>query len=172
MNIALDTQAVSGHDSGVIRASFVDRMGNHMEAEGLPRIAGRLFGLLILTPEPVSFGALAETLQVSRGSISTNARLLEGKGLIERVAMPGDRQDFFRLAERPYANMMFGIIARMRETLTTIAQTADALPDGNDVARARLDEARLFFETAVAGFAEIAARLAGSAARAQTPDGQ
>jgi len=170
MTIVLDPQAVTVQDPFAIRAYFADRMGQHMEAEGLPRIAGRLFGLLILAPDPVSFGALAEELQVSRGSISTNARLLESKGLIERVAVPGERQDFFRLAERPYANMMRGIIARMQDMLATLAETANALPGDAAVERARLDEARQFFETSVSAFADIAARLADLPVPAQTPD--
>ena len=170
MNIVLDHQPVPANDGSAVRAHFVDRMGHHLEVEGLPRIAGRLFGYLVLAPEPVSFGALAETLGVSRGSISTNARLLESKGLIERMAVPGERQDFFRLAERPYANMMRGIIARMQDMLAILAETADALPGDAAVERARLDEARQFFETSVSAFADIAARLADQPVPAQTPD--
>ena len=74
-----------------VRKRFIDQMGTHMETEGLPRIAGRLFGLMILELEPISFGDLAHRLGVSRGSISTNSRLIEAKGLIERVSMEGER---------------------------------------------------------------------------------
>ena len=55
-------------------ADFVERMGLTLEGEGLPRIAGRLFGFLLVHPEAYSLDELAERLQVSKASISTNAR--------------------------------------------------------------------------------------------------
>lgn len=68
-----------------------------MEAQGLPRMAGRILGaLLVADPPEQSAEDLADTLQASRGSISTNTRLLEGPGLIERVAKPGDRKVYYR----------------------------------------------------------------------------
>ena len=80
------------------RYEFIEMMGRHFEEEGTARIAGRLFGLLILTEEPVSLDDAAERLQVSKGSVSSNARLLEEWGVAERVTRPGDRRDFYRVA--------------------------------------------------------------------------
>ncbi|MER0239727.1 MarR family transcriptional regulator [Fulvimarina sp. MAC8] len=137
---------------------FIERMGEHMEMEGMPRIAGRLFGLLLVDPGPVSFSNLAERLGVSRGSVSTNARLLEGKGLIERVSVEGERQDFFRLADRPFVNMIHGIAARMRETMTLIDEGCRDCggPAINDGVLATRD----FFAEAAANLEELAGRLA------------
>ena len=87
-----------------LRASeerFIEGMGLAHEEDRLPRIAGRLVGLLILSPQPVRFDQLSERLQVSRGSISTNTRLLENMGVIERVTRPGDRRDYFQINEAP-----------------------------------------------------------------------
>ncbi|HDZ73763.1 MAG TPA: MarR family transcriptional regulator [Aurantimonas coralicida] len=142
-----------------VRKRFIDQMGTHMETEGLPRIAGRLFGLMILELEPISFGDLAHRLGVSRGSISTNSRLIEAKGLIERVSMEGERQDFFRLAEQPYVNMMRGVAARMGETLKSIAEARASLPSNATREDARLQEAEHFFETAVASLADLTTKL-------------
>ncbi|EAU41382.1 hypothetical protein FP2506_01405 [Fulvimarina pelagi HTCC2506] len=140
------------------RERFIERMGEHMEMEGLPRIAGRLFGLLLVDPGTVSFSDLAERLGVSRGSISTNARLLEGKGLIERVAVDGERQDYFRLADRPFVNMVRGIAARMRETMTLID---DGCRDcGGPSVNPGILATRDFFAEAVENLEELAARLA------------
>jgi DNA-binding transcriptional regulator GbsR (MarR family) len=55
---------------------FVEMMGRQLEEQGAPRIAGRMFGYLMMIEEPESLDQLAEDLQVSRTSISTNARLL------------------------------------------------------------------------------------------------
>ncbi|WP_052223745.1 GbsR/MarR family transcriptional regulator [Novosphingobium malaysiense] len=79
--------------------ALADNLGLMTEEEGLPRTAGRIFGLLLVSDVPVSFGDLAERLSVSRGGVSSNTRLLIEMGLIERVAPetgPG-RQDWFQV---------------------------------------------------------------------------
>lgn len=119
------------------RADFIEKIGLITQAEGLPRIAGRVFGLLIFDGDVVSFGDLATRLQVSRGSISSSIRLLEERGLVKRIAKPGDRQDYFALAPDPYVTMLDGVRRRTRSTIGEIAATVDALPVGAE-ATARL----------------------------------
>ena len=65
--------------------NFIERMGVALDSDGLPRIAGRIFGLLLVSEDPRSLDDLAAELRVSKGSVSTNARLLEQRGLLERV---------------------------------------------------------------------------------------
>lgn len=84
---------------------FVDRLGMHAEADGLPRIAGRLFGILLLSPEPRCLDDLAAELGVSKASVSTDCRRLHERGIVERVARPGDRRDFYRLAPDFFAQI-------------------------------------------------------------------
>jgi DNA-binding transcriptional regulator GbsR (MarR family) len=112
------------------RSDFIEKTGLISQAEGLPRIAGRVFGLLIFDGDVVSFGDLATSLQVSRASISTSIRLLEERGLVKRVSKPGERQDYFQLATNPYATMLRGIQKRNQATREEIAQTIRALPRG------------------------------------------
>ncbi len=77
---------------------FVEEVGLLFETTGLPRMAGRVFGwLLISNPPHQSPGELATVLQASKGSISTMTRLLEQIGIIERVSLPGQRRDYFRI---------------------------------------------------------------------------
>ena len=77
------------------RADFIEKIGVIAQTEGLPRIAGRVLAMLLYDGERVSFGQLAEALQVSRGSVSSSVRMLESQQLIKRVAKAGDRQDYF-----------------------------------------------------------------------------
>jgi len=77
---------------------FVEEAGIVFEQTGLPRMAGRIFGwLLISDPPHQSTAELAEALIASRGSISTTTRLLIRFGLIERFSLPGIRHGYFRL---------------------------------------------------------------------------
>ena len=114
------------------RAEFIEKTGLITQAGGLPRIAGRVFGLLIYDGDVVSFADLATKLQVSRSSISTSIRILEERGLVKRVAKPGDRQDFFTLAPNPYGTMLEGIQKRNRSIQADIVETIRSLPADAD----------------------------------------
>ena len=111
-----------------VRIDFIEKTGLITQAEGLPRIAGRVFGLLIFDGDVVSFGDLATQLQVSRASISTSIRILEERGLVKRVTKHGERQDFFQLASNPYATMLEHIQKRNCSIQTDIAETIQNLP--------------------------------------------
>ncbi len=77
---------------------FIEDVGLLFETVGFPRMAGRVFGwLLISQPPHQSPAQLADVLQASKGSISTMTRFLEEIGLIERVSLPGERRDYFRI---------------------------------------------------------------------------
>jgi len=76
---------------------YIEEMGLVMEAFGLPRMWGRVFGaLLVADPPEQAAEELATTLKATRGSISTATRMLEQARLIERVSKPGERKDYFR----------------------------------------------------------------------------
>jgi DNA-binding transcriptional regulator GbsR (MarR family) len=115
-----------------VRTDFIEKTGLVSQAEGLPRIAGRVFGMLIYDGDVVSFGDLATKLQVSRASISTSIRILEERSLVKRVTKPGERQDFFQLAPNPYATMLSSIRKRNQSIKAEIAQTIESLPDDAD----------------------------------------
>jgi DNA-binding transcriptional regulator GbsR (MarR family) len=86
--------------------TFIERMGLAAENDGLSRIAGRLFGALILHSEPCSLDDLAEELDVSKASISTEARRLVDRGVAERIGKPGDRRDYYSLASDFFAQII------------------------------------------------------------------
>lgn len=78
--------------------SFIEEVGVVFEQTGIPRMAGRLFGWLLISDPPYqSPSQLAEALRASKGSISTSIRLLTQMGFIERHVIPGSRHDNFRL---------------------------------------------------------------------------
>jgi DNA-binding MarR family transcriptional regulator len=75
---------------------FVESLGLYFEKYGLPRIGGRMLGLLIIADRPLSLDDIAHTLHVSRASVSTNIRLIVASGLAEPFTVPGDRRDYYR----------------------------------------------------------------------------
>lgn len=111
--------------------AFIETMGRHFEEEGIPRIAGRLFGLLMVNEDPCSLDEMAQRLRVSKGSVSTNSRLLEQWGVIERVTHPGDRRDYYQLAPDMDARILekqLEHVARMRSRLRDGLESLAAPP--------------------------------------------
>lgn len=88
------------------RHNFIERMGLITESDGLSRIAGRLFGALLLADEPRSLDALAEQLDVSKASVSTEARRLVERGVAERIGKTGDRRDYYALTPDFFAQIV------------------------------------------------------------------
>lgn len=130
--------------------SFIERVGLSAEEDGLPRIAGRMMAYFVINGGPVGFADLTDALQVSRGSVSTNTRILISLGVIERVSRPGERQDYFQLAERPYARMMAGYIERTRRKQATVTELRQALESKQYAgARSRLGEMQRFHEVSM-----------------------
>lgn len=77
---------------------FVEEVGIFFEQTGLPRMAGRILGWLMISDPPhQTTGELTEVLMASEGSISTMTRLLTRIGLIERISLPGQRRHCFRI---------------------------------------------------------------------------
>ncbi|HBR84719.1 MarR family transcriptional regulator [Erythrobacter vulgaris] len=84
---------------------FIERMGINAEADGQARITGRIWGLLMVMGRMLTSAEIAETLKVSRGSVSTNLRLLEGLEIIERRSKPGEREIYFAMCPNPYTSL-------------------------------------------------------------------
>ncbi|HEU0014425.1 MAG TPA: hypothetical protein VFQ45_12115 [Longimicrobium sp.] len=123
---------------------FVERMALICEKEGMARIGGRIFGLLLATGDTYSLDELAERLQASKASVSTNARMLEQFGMIQRVSVMGDRRDFYRAEQDPWEKMLRASQARWRDMLQVFDDALEGHPD--DGACHRIREARQFHE--------------------------
>lgn len=68
---------------------FAEDVGLVFENIGLPRMAGRVLGwLLVCDPPHQSMLELVEALSASKASISNTTRMLIEIGLIERISLP------------------------------------------------------------------------------------
>jgi DNA-binding transcriptional regulator GbsR (MarR family) len=117
---------------------FTDRMGQLFEAEGRPRIAGRIFGWLVLADEPRSLDAIASALGVSKASASTNARLLAGVGVLERVTLPADRHDYYRISAELLQRTMAERLKRWQRFIEAMSEVRRTLPIRSEGVVARL----------------------------------
>ncbi len=118
----------------------IEQFGVILQAEGYSRVAGRLFGLLLLSEHPRALGALAGELAVTKASVSTNARLLEHLGIVERVGRAGDRQDYYIISPDILERTVEQRLGRWQRLLDVIVSTRTAVGGQCAVVKARLLE--------------------------------
>jgi len=130
-------------------AAFIERFSLVVEEDGLPRIGGRILGLLIVRAEPLSFEDLAETLQISRGSVSTNTRLLEQRGIVRRVSRLGERRDLFEIGNDVHVRMLETMLRRQERMRDLAAESRREFPASEGRARGALKEMEEFLTTII-----------------------
>jgi DNA-binding transcriptional regulator GbsR (MarR family) len=118
---------------------FIENIGLHFEEYGVPRIGGRILGLLLASSRPVSPEEMSAVLEVSRSSVSTNLRTLLMTGLADRISLPGERSDYYVFSDEAWETTleirMDGI-----ESLREMAEDGlQGVPDRHP-ARVRLEE--------------------------------
>ena len=118
---------------------FIEGMGIYFENEGVPRIGGRILGLLLATPGPLSAEELANRLMVSRASISTNVRMLTASGLVEKIAFLDRRHTYYGMAGDVWGKAIIGGREKVMAFKSLAEQGLAALPVGSE-ARLRLEE--------------------------------
>jgi hypothetical protein len=122
---------------------FIEEVGLLFEMAGMPRMAGRVIGwLLISNPPHQSPGELAEILQASKGSISTMTRLLMQIGLIERLSLPGQRRDYFRIKLNVWSELTNQRMAQITAFRQLAERGLDLLQGNDPQLLLRLEEMR------------------------------
>jgi predicted transcriptional regulator len=119
-------------------SKFIENLARFFESYGIPRIGGRILGLLLVTHEPLSAEDIAGILKVSRASVSTNLRFALHVGLAEKVSFPGDRITYYVFPETGLEKTLAAEIQAISTMKGFVEQGLSALPPG-DAVRSRLD---------------------------------
>ena len=134
-------------DTQEIKQNFVEGMSGISQFWGFPKGVGAIFGVLYLSPDPLSLDELVEQTGLSKGAISTNVRILSRLGLIRPVNRLSDRKDYYE-AETDFYKAIRAIlrerqnnefdraVASVRETLEKL----EADQGESDAERAFLTE--------------------------------
>src|SRR5215217_2508708 len=130
----------NAHSTPPATERFIEDFAVILEGDGLPRVAGRLFGLLIVTEEPLSLDELADALGVSKASISINARMLEERQPIQRVSRPGDRRDYYRPVDELFAHLLERRLAKWRRLHEIVGDARRTLPNKSTAVCTRLEQ--------------------------------
>ena len=87
------------------RLEMIEASGRFCQLIGIPRSTGQIYGLLYLSPMPLSLDRIVEFLGISKASASIGTRQLTSWGAIRQVWILGDRRDHYEV-EVDLANLL------------------------------------------------------------------
>ena len=86
---------------------FIDEVGLYSERAGLPLLAGRILGWLLVADPPLQpVTTVAAGLGTSRGILRLAAQPLIHLGIVEMVNPPGDENEYLRLSAAGWSRMV------------------------------------------------------------------
>lgn len=146
-----------------VNDSTVAGLGRLARFFGFSEVMGRLYGTLLLNPEPLSLDDLAGTLRISKGSVSMNMRDLERWGVATEVWMRGERKKYYQAEsdlwqvirnvldsrERREVQMALQVLSECVEKLQSASETLT--PEEQELAKyylERIDDLQAFFQFA------------------------
>ena len=124
---------------------FIEDVGILYGEMGFPRMAGRVFGwLLVCDPPYQSAEQLATIVEASKGSISSMTRLLIQMGMVERIGIPGRRDTYYRIRSGSWSELMKNHLANLTALRKLAERGLDLMADRAHESRQRLQALRDF----------------------------
>jgi DNA-binding transcriptional regulator GbsR (MarR family) len=140
----MSSKGPKGKSPTATERRFVDDVARLLVPWGVPQTAARLYGYLLLFPEPVGLDRISADLAVSKSSTSVAARLLEKYRLVLRHGEPGSRRVLYEVSQ-DYDGMLTeqnrlidGLAERLKSGAGAITSRA---------AHNRLQEMAVFYAT-------------------------
>ncbi len=143
--------------------SMLDGLGQLADYFGYNKVMGKMYGALLLNPQPMSLDDLMNHLDISKASVSMNMRTLENMGIVREVWVRGDRRKYYE-AEPDFWKILTNVLGgrELREINqalnvldTNVEKMRRAAPamseEDQELARfyaERIDQVRGFFKFA------------------------
>lgn len=86
-----------------IKKDFTEGLSQISRFWGFPKGMGAIFGVLYLSPTPLSLDEIVTETGLTKGAISTEIRALARMGLVHRSTKLGDRKDYYEAEADFYA---------------------------------------------------------------------
>ncbi len=132
-----------------LRLDFIQDFGEAYQQFGLPRLMGRIVGLLLQEEGPLSLDDIAQRLQVSKGPVSQVIRRLSDRGLVVQAWVPGDRRHFYRATDDIFGRAFTNHTELLEKNLDLarrfVGRIDSAEERGADYFEARLSEMERFY---------------------------
>ncbi len=96
-----------------IHEHTMEALGRISSFWGFSKIMGQIYGLLYLSPKPLTLDDMAKSLSSSKGNVSINMKALERWNMVKQIWVKGDRKDYYE-AETDFWKIVRGVL-RERE---------------------------------------------------------
>jgi HTH-type transcriptional regulator, glycine betaine synthesis regulator len=127
-------------DAQTARAAFerdvIEHFAEISRALGQPRSLAEIYGLLFISPQPMTMDDLIGRLQISKGSVSQGLRFLRDIGAVREVEVTGDRRTHYeavaelrRLAGRFLSEQLAPRVAGNEKRLARLVERLNELPE-------------------------------------------
>jgi len=125
---------------------FIEDIGILYGEMGFPRMAGRIFGWLLLCEPPhQSAEQLATIVEASKGSISSMTRLLIQTGMVEKIGIPGKRDNYYRIRSGSWSELMKNRLPHLTAMRKLAEKGLGLIAERTPESRQRLQELRDFY---------------------------
>lgn len=142
---------------------FVERFAAGMVASGMPRMASRVFALLLSRDDGSATSAeLAAALRASPAAISGAVRHLIQLHLVTRAHRPGERRDVYRLVSDDWYEMLGEREHDLEQLVRLSREGVDAVGADTRAGR-RLDETARFLEFWISEMSSVLERWRSNA---------
>lgn len=93
---------------------LIEKIGVHLESEGLSPAAARIIALLVVADEvEITFEDIYPSLGISKSTASSAINMLLTIGRIEYITKPGDRRRYFRSKIGNWFGAFEGVVVKM-----------------------------------------------------------
>jgi DNA-binding transcriptional regulator GbsR (MarR family) len=118
-----------------LKQDFTQGLSQISKFWGFPKGMGAIFGVLYLSPTPLSLDELVEQTGLTKGAISTNVRALARMGLVRPSTRLGDRKDYYE-AETDFYKSIRAILKERQNSefdtaVQSVRETLEKLEAGN-----------------------------------------
>lgn len=132
-----------------VNDSMLEGLGQLADYFGYNKVMGKMYGALLLSPEPMSLDDLVEHLDVSKASVSMNMRMLENMGIVREVWVRGDRRKFYE-AESDFWKILTNVLGSrelrdVNQALEVLDSSIDDLQQGLPSMKAQDQELASFY---------------------------
>ena len=101
----------------LIKKDFIQDFGEAYHIFGLPRLMGRVVGLLLHADKPLSLDSITKELNVSKGPVSQILKRLRDHNQVQRIWVPSDRKDYYAAHQDIFENSFIHHMKMMEQNL-------------------------------------------------------
>jgi len=133
-----------------IKKDFIEGLSQISRFWGFPKGMGAIFGVIYLSPAPLSLDEVVAQTGLTKGAVSTEVRALARMGLVHRSTKLADRKDYYE-AETDFYQAIRSILKERQSSefdraVRSVQETLDELEAGSKSAK---DEEWIFVQERV-----------------------